>query len=243
MTDSHEIVSAAPLARLHPMVAAALAASPDVETIRDLVELQRDWQQDEARREATAAMVRLKASLPSVLRRDRTVSFPGVHYTHTSLAELVGVVTPILAEHGFSLAWTPATEDRLVTVTARLTHRSGHEQVCTLSAPPDVSGKKSPAQGVASTVTLLSRYTAMSLLGLATADMMEPTGEPAVDPDAVDPARNRRAVAAIRRAGRTVEAAEELVQRGAEKWTATDLDTIRAWLVAPESPEVAPPGD
>jgi hypothetical protein len=47
-----------------------------------------------------------------------------------------------------------------------------------MTAPIDTSGSKSPAQGVASTITLLQRYTALSLLGIATADMKDADGEP-----------------------------------------------------------------
>jgi len=85
-------------------------------------------------------------------------------------------VTEPLTRHGFSLGWVPTTGDRgEVRVTCRLTHAEGHSEETTLVAPPDTSGLKNPAQAIASTITLLQRYTALSLLGIATADTTDPT--------------------------------------------------------------------
>jgi hypothetical protein len=73
-----------------------------------------------------------------------------------------------LRAHGFVLTWIPSTPaPGTVTVLCRLLHCDGHFDEATLSAPVDTSGNKSPAQGVASTVSLLSRYTALALLGIA----------------------------------------------------------------------------
>jgi hypothetical protein len=83
---------------------------------------------------------------------------------------------------------------------------------------------------VASTITLLSRYSALSLLGIATADMREDRDAEPEDPEAVDQARNLRAAAAIRARGILVEEAEAQVGSVSQDWTAADLATLRAWL-------------
>jgi hypothetical protein len=240
MSDTHEVPRAIQVAlpdaqRLSPMVAAAMASGPTPDVLRELLAVQREWEAGEARRAYTMALVDLKRDLPAVIDRDTVVDYSGAkgrtRYAHASLAGVMQAVTEPLARHGFSLAWTPeTTAERLVTVTARLTHREGHAESCTISAPPDTSGSKSPAQAVASTITLLSRYSALALLGIATADMREDRDAEPEDPEAVDQARNLRAAAAIRARGILVEEAEAQVGSESKDWTAADLATLRAWL-------------
>lgn len=234
MTDTHDLATRAetlPAApdQLHPAVAQLLERDPTPEALREILALQREYEADCARKAYTAALVDLRAALPAFLHRDQQVRYKNVHYRHTSLAAAMDAVVPILGDHGFALTWAPATNDRQVTVTATLTHRGGHSESCSLSAPVDTSGSKSPAQGVASTTTLLQRYTALSLLGIATGDMTEP-GPSDPDPDAIDTARNLRAVAALTERGMSRHDAEEMVGKPADKWTGADLDTLREWV-------------
>jgi hypothetical protein len=226
-------------ALVHPLVARAMAANPNTETLRELMTLQREWEQTEAKKAFTAALVALKAHMPTVIAHDKLVAFKAVRYTHTSLAAAMDAITPSLTEFGFALSWEPETNGNTVSVTCSLTHRGGHSQSCTMSAPADKSGQKSPAQGIASTVTLLQRYTALSLLGVATADMGEPNGQRAPQqPGGVNAARNMAAVGAIQARGRSVDEAVELVGRPVPEWTGADLDQLRAWLKEkPSEPE------
>ena len=228
----------APVERMHPLVQAAMATgSLDPATLRDLLAVQREYEAGEARKAFTRALVALKAALPAVIARDTTVDFTSAkgrtRYTHTSLAAAMEAVTPHLTAHGFSLAWVPSTDKGQVTVTARLTHAEGHHEETSISAPVDTSGNKSPAQGVASTITLLQRYAALSLLGIATADMKDPGSSPSASGEHVDTARNLKAAAAVKKAGRTVEDASAMLGRGPQEWTVGDLEKLKAWLRAP----------
>lgn len=248
MTDKHTVVpradQAAPHSIMHPLVEKMLGTNPTPEALEKVLALQREWEKGEAKRAYTAALVELKRALPPFLKRDKTVDFTGqsgkrTTYTHTSLAGAMETIQPHLSEFGFSLTWRPGTNDKGgVTVTAVLTHRLGHSEEATLTAPPDVSGNKSSAQGIASTITLLQRYSALAILGLATADMTEPTGEaPAHDTDRVDTSRNMKAMSGLVKAGKTKEAAETYVGRPVKEWTSKDLDKLRAWIAPEPEPE------
>ena len=239
MTDGHELVEKAetfPVRTiLHPMVERMLEKDPTPEALEKILALQREWETNEAKRAFTRALVGLRKDLPMWIKRDQKVDFQAskgrVQYTHTSLAAAMEAVTPALTTHGFSLSWTPATNEKGVTVTAKLTHRDGHTEEATISAPADTSGHKSPAQSVASTITLLQRYTALSLLGIATADMEEDKpSESSSEPDAVDSARNMKAMAFITKNGKTKEEAEEHVKRSVQDWTTADLEALREWI-------------
>ncbi len=215
---------------MHPMVERMLAMNPTPEALEKLLNLQREWEKGEAKRAYTRALVEMRQDLPAWIKRDKTVEYLKVKYTHASLAAALEAVLPALNKHGFNLSWTPAITAEKVAVTATLTHRDGHSEGATLSAPADMSGNKSAAQGVASTVTLLQRYTALAILGIATADMVEPQGQAAAPaPEKIDTARNMRAMAALAKAGKSREAVEQYVGKPVGEWTLADLDKLRAW--------------
>jgi hypothetical protein len=240
MTDkSHDVILHPAVShlpeRVSPVVSQGmriLEAHPDPASLRELLAIQREWEHEEARKAFEQAMVRLKASMPSVLRRDAKVDFTSAkgrtYYTHTSLASAMEEVTPHLTEHGFSISWKPATAQGQVSVTCILTHTGGHSKETTITAPIDNSGNKSPAQGVASTITLLQRYTALSLLGIATADMVEP--EPREqEPDAPNPERALRAVGLLKKNGIPVDEAIAYLEKPVSDWTNADIEALGEW--------------
>jgi len=248
VTDSHNAIQTVEVRAIEPnpghsiapVVSAILAQNPTAEALGQLMALQERWEDREARRAFAAARVRLRAELPPVILRDQKVAFGKTSYTHSSLAQVMRVVTPILSAHGFDLAHRTDVSGNKVRVTAILTHLLGHSEETTLEAPIDTAGSKSPAQGVASTVTLLQRYTAVALLGLATADMVEPQGEPEPeDLSRIDPRKNMELAGFIRGQRFMVEDAEGYVGRTADKWTAQDRLDLREWLKAQRDGKVA----
>lgn len=248
MTDAHkaELVHIEPEnidpRRMHPLVHAALSSGPiDPDMLNRLLDVQERYEANEARKAYTRAKAALKGDLPAVVGHDSTVHFEtqkGVtHYTHSSLASVMDAITGPLTRHGFSLAYNPQTiageRSTLVRVTCRLTHTEGHFEEATLDAPADTSGNKNPAQAIMSTITLLSRYTALGILGIATKDMREPTGESEKDDGRVDPKRNLAAMQAVVAAGRTKADAEGHIGRPVSEWTKADRMKLRAWLETP----------
>lgn len=219
---------------MSPVVAASLAIlekNPSPETLRELLAVQREWEANEARKAYAMALVGLKTGLPTVIAHDKLVSFATTRYTHTSLGAAVEAVTPHLINHGFTHSWHPATNGaNEVSVTCRLTHQAGHFEAVTLSAPPDAKGGKNGAQAVASTVTMLERYTLLALLGIATADMTEPEGHEEKDPEKVDSNRNLLAVGWLKDKGVPTSDAEQYLNRKVPNWTVADLAKLKVWV-------------
>lgn len=250
MTDRGHAVIMAPeraptaIERMSPVVASGmkiLEAKPDPETLRALLTIQQDWEREESRKAFERDMVALKRDLPTVIRRDKVVDFASAkgrtYYTHASLAAAVDAVTDPLTKHGFSLSWTPSTDDKnRVSVTCCLTHLDGHSKQTTITAPVDTSGSKGPAQGVASTITLLQRYTLLSLLGIATADQEDPPfdeGDAPVDVEKrskPNPDRALKAVGFITKKGRSREDAEGYLGKKVQDWNDEDIDSLNDWL-------------
>lgn len=223
--------------QVHPlaMVQQAVERGLDPETISKLMDLADRHAATEARKAYSRALVALKADLPTVIGRDKTVSFGNTRYTHSSLGKVMESITEPLTLHGFSLAWEPSTAGNQVSVTCRLTHAAGHSEATTLTAPADTKGSKSEAQGVMSTITMLERYSALALLGIATADMQEPHGE--TDKDHVDSAANMKAMAAAVKAGHKKTDVEKQIGKPVQEWTDADLGKVAELFDGPKVAE------
>lgn len=233
---------------MSPVVAAGLRIleqNPSPDTLRELLAVQREFEANEARKAYAAALVGLKTGLPAVIAHDKLVEFNTTKYTHTTLAAAVEAVSPHLINHGFVHSWHPSN-DRAneVAVTCRLTHCLGHFEEVTLRAAPDAKGGKNGAQAVASSVTMLQRYTLLALLGIATADQNEifDGGDQGGDEEEpqqpspggkVDSARNLRAVGRLKQLNRTRQQAEDFLGRSVSDWTDRDLEALSRWAKAP----------
>jgi len=144
----------------------ALSSGLEVDKLEKMLELQERYEKNEAKKAYTEAMANFKANPPKILK-DMNVSFNQTSYNHASLGNVTQSINQALAEHGFSSSWKTNQENN-ITVICSITHKAGHSESTSLSAPPDVSGKKNNIQAIGSTVTYLQRYTLLALTGLAT---------------------------------------------------------------------------
>ena len=252
MSDTHEITVAAPAQIAAPaqkdigltqLMQLAMEDGIDVDKLERIIGFY-ERAQDRKKEEAYArAMVELKKELPTYIEHDKKVDFINkkgyrTKYSYASMAAAYNAIVPHLSEFGFSHACRPETTtvDK-VTVTCILTHRDGHSEKTTLSSPPDTSGGKGPAQAVSSTITLLSRYLFLSLLGVATADMGEPHGPPGPDSERVDPTVNLRAVSFLQQRGITLDTAVAHVGgKRVEEWSEADLAKLRELAKSKKEP-------
>jgi hypothetical protein len=166
-TNELEVVNSDSPAEL---IRQAVKGGADLEKLRGLLELQKEWEANEARKAYHKAMSDFKASPPRI-EKDRSVSFGAgkASYQHASLANVVEKITAELSKHGLSASWKTHQNGQIV-VTCRITHVLGHSEETTLSALADTSGSKNAIQAIGSTITYLQRYTILSALGLATED-------------------------------------------------------------------------
>lgn len=153
----------------------AIDKGADLDRLERLMDLQAKYEAGQARKAFTAAMTDLKSRNLTV-RKDKSVSFSGTAYTHSSLAEVVETVVRHMADAGLSHRWTVAQESKSITVACVITHELGHSEQVVMTAAPDDSGKKNAIQQVASTITYLQRYTLMAACGLASRDMPDDDG-------------------------------------------------------------------
>jgi hypothetical protein len=151
------------------MIRMAVAGGADLEKLRGLLELQKEYEANQARKAYHLAMSKFKKNPPKI-DKDKKVSFGNTKYSHASLANVVEKITIALSGHGLSISWGNKQTESQICVTCKVTHVLGHSEETTLCGPADNSGSKNSIQAIGSTISYLQRYSALSLLGLATDD-------------------------------------------------------------------------
>lgn len=165
------------LAPSGPTGMAALIAKADkldIEKIKELRAMQREWETDEARKAFDAALSDAKAEIP-VITKNRHVGFASkkqgaasTSYRHEDLGEIAKTIDPILGKYGLSYRFRIKTAiNEPIVVTCIISHRLGHSEENEMSAGRDDSGNKNSIQAIGSTVTYLQRYLLKASLGLA----------------------------------------------------------------------------
>lgn len=162
------------------MILAAVNGKADLDKVKQLMELQRDWEANEAKKVYTIALSAFKENVPD-LKRDKTNK--QYNSTYISKGNLIKTLTPILSKFGLSANFSYENlPDNKVKVTCRLTHKQGHSEEVSFSAPADVSGSKNPIQQLKSTNTYLEKITFAGILGVESNEELDDDGNAAGTP-------------------------------------------------------------
>jgi hypothetical protein len=161
----------------------AMKNGGSIEQIRDFMQLQREWEADQARKAYVADMAEFKKNPPTIVK-DKLVGYENkdgtfTGYKHATLGNVTNAIVEGLAAHGFSHSWDVKQDGSMATVTCKITHRMGHSESVSMQAAKDDSGKKNQIQQVASAITYLQRYTLLAATGLATHDQADDDGQAA----------------------------------------------------------------
>lgn len=148
----------------------------DAAKLAALTSIQGQMIDREAQRRYLVAKNAARAEMPKITRNKRIV------HERNGVEKLIGryrdfdslriIIDPILAAHGITLSHTTGESAvmKAPTVSAILTWTDGEmtfvEQSDPMPIPVDTTGAKSPAQGVASSVTYGKRHTTVAILGI-----------------------------------------------------------------------------
>ena len=154
---------------LSPLVRAAMNGDLDTSKLSELLEIQKAYEANEAKKAFHRALADFKENAPEI-KRDKSVSYGNTSYSHSSLGYSLSEVVPLLSNCGLSLSWETNQNNGQITVTCVLSHILGHSIRTSLSSAPDNTGGKNSIQAIGSAVTYLERYTAFAILGLASSD-------------------------------------------------------------------------
>lgn len=150
------------------MLAVAIQKGMDLDTIKELRALQKDWEADEARKAFNNAFAAFKAEAVQVIKNKTVDAGPLSGKKYAELFAVVNAITPALSKHGLSAAWKLTKDEKdWIEVTCILKHALGHYESVSMGGPPDAGGAKSAIQARASTVSYLERYTLKAICGVS----------------------------------------------------------------------------
>lgn len=143
----------------------------DIEKMERLLQMHERIVARTAQTAYAEALAEMQPRLPIITERGGIKDRAGnVQSRYALWEDIVGIITPILAQYGFSLSFRTGNEADRVSVTGVLTHRMGHSEQTTLVLPIDTSGSKNAVQSVGSSTSYGKRYTASALLNLRTGE-------------------------------------------------------------------------
>lgn len=148
------------------MIRLAVSGGADLEKLEKLLGIQERWEANEARKAFHQAMADFKSHSPRITKDKKNNQYNSMY---TTLGNLVNTVNPELSKNGLSASWD-IKQNGTISVTCRITHKLGHSECSTASAPADVSGSKNAIQQIKSTVTYLKAVTFEAITGLASSD-------------------------------------------------------------------------
>lgn len=156
------------------LLALAVDKDLDIEKLAKLMELQREYNADLARKAFFHAFIDFQSNSPE-LRKGKKVDFKTkdgdtVSYAYAPLADIVRQIKETCKECGLSYRWEIEDTKEEIKVTCIITHTDGHSERTTMTANPDTSGKKNSIQARGSAIEYMKRYTLIGALGLSTAD-------------------------------------------------------------------------
>jgi len=154
------------------MIQIAIQHGASVDVLKNLWDLQVQWEAHEARKAYVVAMNAFKANPPIVIKDMLNKQYDS---RYSSLANFVNTVNPELSKFGLSACWRP-DQTNGISVTCVVTHAQGHSESATLSGPPDDSGKKNPLQQIKSTITYLEGATFQAITGMVASDGSDDDG-------------------------------------------------------------------
>jgi hypothetical protein len=193
-TDEPEIIQepAGALVRLDPqrLIAQAVTANANIETVEKLVALAERVSAAQAKAAWHAAMAEFQAECPPI-PKSRTAKIPlrsggSFSYSYAALQDLLRFVRPVMAKHGLTARWGGTKVDAVsVTLECLIAHRLGHVEssgaVTLPIASADEGRGMSAPQRASASMTYAKRVSLVNGLGLSPDDEVDTDGGPGED--------------------------------------------------------------
>lgn len=146
----------------------------DPVAIREMLEIKKAYEADEARKAHASALADFKKNEPAFFKTKKVDYGAGkAKFDYAPIAEVVSKLVPVLAEYGLTHKWIPKVgDDGKITVRCVLSHRFGHsDSVESPPVPPNSNPAMSVSQNIQATITFWQRMTLQWITGTAAGDM------------------------------------------------------------------------
>ena len=144
----------------------AKAMGLTLEEMKGMLEVQKEWEANEARKGFHAALSEWKEHPPKIIKDLINLKYGSAY---SSIGNTVNTCNESMGPFGLNARWDypGSTNMALITVTCILSHTLGHEEKVTLVGEPDKSGSKNPLQERKSARTYLKLETYEAVTGIA----------------------------------------------------------------------------
>ena len=173
----------------------------DPEKFRAMLEVQKDWEANEARKAFAQALADFQRQAPIIEPKDRANGRP-----YARMDRIWRAVRPLLDSCGLSVSWQGcALADGLLRLSGTLMHVLGHSTPIAYDLPvPEAIKGQNAAQAMGSATTYAKRYAMCAALGIQTGD--DDDGERAGIGDAVSASQAKELSELCDQAGGTAKA-------------------------------------
>jgi len=162
---------AEPITNPMQLLAMVIANGGDLSMVKELMDLRRTWEADEARKAFNRAFSGFKSEAVRIVKNIDVKDGPLKGKKYADLFAVVNSATDALSKHGLSSSWRLTKDDPTwIEVTCTLRHEMGHSESVFMGGPPDNGGAKNAIQARASSLSYLERYTFLAITGLASSD-------------------------------------------------------------------------
>lgn len=163
-SQTHAVVDLGQLSPLQQMKEAKKMGLT-IPEMKEMLELQKEYEANEARKAFHVALAEFKKNPPQVVK-DKLNEKYGSAYT--TIGNMVNTVNEAMGPFGLNARWDyPETADNTLKVSCILSHTLGHEETVTLTGAPDTSGSKNVQQERKAGRTYLKLETFEAVTGMA----------------------------------------------------------------------------
>lgn len=149
------------------LIREAIASGKSPEYLRELLNVRRDWETDEARKAFNYAIAEFQRRAPIIAKADKAYD-----KAYARLDRIWREIRPLLTELGLSVTWQVCElRDQVCHVEGQLRHKQGHGERLAQDIPmPELIKGQNKAQQMGSASTYARRYALCSALGIVTGE-------------------------------------------------------------------------
>lgn len=157
------------------MIREAMASGKSPEYLREILNVRREWEADEARKAFNQAISEFQRRAPIVEKGDTAYDKP-----YARMDRIWRTIRPLLTELGLSVTWQTCTlveAGELCHVEGMLRHRDGHGEKLIRDVPmPEILKGQNKSQRAGSASSYATRYALCGALGVVTGDDFDDDG-------------------------------------------------------------------
>jgi len=153
------------------IISAAVSNGAQVSDMKELFEMHKEWERNEATKAYNAAMANAQANMPAILK---TKINRQTNSRYADLGDIIKLIKPVYTDNGFSLSFNEgkADIDTEIRVIGICSHKAGHSETFFTDLPVDDAGikgnvNKTGVHGKASTISYGQRYLTKMIFNLA----------------------------------------------------------------------------